>query len=181
MLESWKTSCLIPLPATISLHFDLTRLTLFGSNHDDTIGSILTIKRSSGSTFEDGNILDIVRVDIRSSRTTTRDSHTVKNKERLVICSTIHRRDTTDNNLTTRVRRTTSISYRHTCNLTLERVNEVSALILGQCLTTDVLYGEVQTFLLLYHTHSGHDHLFHSNRIALEGNIHHWTRNLELL
>ena len=181
MLESRKTSCLIPLPATVSLHFDFTRLTLFGSNHDDTVSSILTIQSSRRSTFEDGNILNVVRVDIGSCRSTTRDSHTIEDEERLVTLTGIDRRDTTDNNLATRVRRTTRVSHRHTRNLTLERVNEVSALVLSQRITTNVLYSEVQTFLLLYYTHRSYDHLFHCDSITLEGNIHHWTRHLELL
>ena len=80
-------------------------LTALGGDHDHTVGSAATIQSSSGSTLQNGHVLDVVRVDARQTTLGAGmthsltcgllEGHTVNDIQGLVV--TVDRADTADN------------------------------------------------------------------------------------
>ena len=55
-----------------------------GGNHDDTVGAFLTVQGRGGSTFQHGDVLNVVGVEIGQRRGSAAYGHTVDNHQRLV-------------------------------------------------------------------------------------------------
>ena len=111
---------------TIVGHFQfLSGFTFLGCDEDDTVRCTATIDSGSGSVFEDGESLDIVRVNERERVRNTLNTivihgQTIDDDKRVI--GSIQRRTSTDTDGCTTTRNTTVGCYVHTGDLTLDHV-----------------------------------------------------------
>ena len=134
--------------------------TFLGSDEDDTIGSTATIDGGSGSILEDGESLNISRVDQRQGVRHTLDtviihSETIDDDERVV--GSVERRTTTNTDGCSTTRGTAISRDIHTGDLTLNHILRVGLHTFIHIIRFDSRYG-TGSVVLLDNTITNNDH-----------------------
>ena len=162
-----------------------------GCYHNNPIGSLRTIQSSSGSPFQYGYCLNIIRIQIGNTITritiagvavTTHYSnglcigrvqhrHTIYHIQWLIITIFISRTDTTDRNFS-RTSQTGRVALdSHTGDFSFQRIYHILVFHAGQVFTPDLLNRISQRGSFLLDTHSSNYYLLQSHCFFFHLNI----------
>ena len=142
-----------------------------GGNHDDTVGTFLTVECRSGSALQHRDVLNVIRVEVSKCRGSAADGHTVDNHQRLIALRVVHRRDGADDDLRRGVGRTAAGAYLQAGDFALQRVGEVGGAASGHRLLVKGLNSEVQFLFLLGLAHGGYHDLSQHLGIFIKGDV----------
>ena len=147
---------------------------IFGSDDDNAVSTLGTVDSGSRSILQDVHRSDVARRDIRD----TRYRHTIDDIQRVVALG--QRCTTADTNLDIGIRTTFRRRYRHTGQLTLQRLGSRGNRDVLELLSTHGSHRRYNV-AFLRRTITGNDHFLKYLTVFRKYHIHRVTRDVQLL